>query len=304
MSHPTTTVSRMRSLAAFALALIVPLVLPDVAAAATKLPNTGIVLTKAAHEAGRLVVKGRTRQRWQLVRLDDPLRSKRSNRRTRAFTFIVEMHPGDCEIVLTVGRKKDVVKVSSCGPKGDPGPAGVQGPAGDKGDSGPMGPMGPAGAMGPAGPQGVPGADGVKGDPGLNAAIGYQVKSAGGTNPNGLSANTWGFIGPTVTRTVTPADRIHMSVNKAVGSTVAGGASGLKIAPCYRSVSAGGPVQPQGSAILDLRVPQNTRMPVGVSWVFANLTAGDYEFGMCAATGTPASWNDNEFGYLTLLVFQ
>lgn len=152
------------------------------AEAATRLPNTGIVLTKAAHEAGRLVIRGRTARPRQAVALDAPSVRRRSAG-DRTFEILADLTPGDCEIVLRIGARSDVVRLSACGPSG---------PRGERGDDGAPGPAGPsayqaaagagfpgteadwlaslAGSPGPAGGPGPTGDPGPAGSPGVDGA--------------------------------------------------------------------------------------------------------------------------------------
>ncbi len=80
------------------------------------LANTGINLTKAAIEGGRLVVQGTTVSPGTLVTLD----GKFSNRSTatKKFAFSLLYLPTDCFIELKLTTKTDQAAVSSCGPKG------------------------------------------------------------------------------------------------------------------------------------------------------------------------------------------
>lgn len=190
-------------------------------------------------------------------------------------------------------------------------PTGLVGPQGPAGPQGPIGMTGPQGPQGIQGIQGPPGADGAQGPQGIQGPQGPQgpsgvvqmlTASTSGTHPNNLTANTWGFVGATINATVTATQKVHLVAGKYMGSTVAGGASGLGIAACYQSTAAGATIQTQGGAKLGGQVPQNTRIDWTVTQVYTNLPAGTYTFGMCASVGTPANWNYNEFGYSSLIV--
>lgn len=122
--------------------------------------------------------------------------------------------------------------------------------------------------------------------------------SGAGTQPSAIAANTWGFVGPTVSVTVTAGQRVFMNAGKYMGSTA--GASGLGTAACYQA--SGGSVVTQGGAKLGGQVPANTRISWDIQWVYI-LSAGTYTIGMCANPGsTPANWNYNEYGYIAALV--
>lgn len=137
--------------------------------------------------------------------------------------------------------------------------------------------------------------------------ITFVTTSGGGANGTGgilygvNAANT--FIGPTVNVTLAAGQRAHMVVEKSLGSSVAGGASGLNIYPCYQ-LSGGGVLTTQGGGIFGLQVVNTQRIPFGINWVFSGLAAGTYTIGMCGASAAgSANWNNNEWGYISALVF-
>lgn len=183
---------------------------------------------------------------------------------------------------------------------------GIPGPAGPAGAQGMNGIPGPAGPAGPQGMNGVPGPAGPAGPQGPTGVVSALFASAGGTDPNSLAPNTTGFVGPTVNATVTAGQKLHVTTHKGMGSTVAGGANGLKIWVCSLSVDAPAGTAPNvvGGGIFGLAVPQNTRLSFGIGGLVQGLPAGTYQVGMCANVPTPADWNSNEFGYTTVLVLQ
>jgi hypothetical protein len=129
--------------------------------------------------------------------------------------------------------------------------------------------------------------------------IASTATSGSGGNPTNVVA----FIGPTVNVTLAAGQSAHMVMQKALGSTVAGGATDLDIYPCYLNV-AGGAVTAVGGGIFDLRIAQNQRLLFGMNHVYSGLPAGTYTIGMCGITSQPANWNNNEWGYISALVFQ
>jgi hypothetical protein len=162
----------------FASALVVSLTSPAVADQV--LPNTGITLFEAIHDAGQLVISGKTRSGGQIVVLDDPAAEVRAAA-NRRFSLAVDLVPGDCAIELSIkgpNRRSDTVAVSACGP---------QGPKGEQGDAGPIGPRGP---QGPRGLQGIAGAPGPKGETGARGATGPQ-------GPRGFPGYDGAFAGVT-----------------------------------------------------------------------------------------------------------
>ncbi len=125
------------------------------------LPSTGIELTKAAIEGGRLVVEGTTPAGRTRVTIDN--RSSAQSKKDGSFRFSLLRWPTDCVIQVSTAEGSDQALVSDCGPngekgpKGDEGPRGRQGPQGERGARGPEGPIGPTGPKGPEGPRGPQG---------------------------------------------------------------------------------------------------------------------------------------------------
>lgn len=128
------------------------------------------------------------------------------------------------------------------------------------------------------------------------------VYNASGFGNNTLTS-TLAFIGATQSITLKAGQKVLMIVNKSLGSTASGGASNLAIYPGYQL--SGGSVLGMGGAILGLQCAQNTRQLYGIQWCFNNLAAGTYTFGLAASCGSgAANWNSNDYGYITLLVFE
>jgi len=118
----------------------------------------------------------------------------------------------------------------------------------------------------------------------------------------GDPSSTLGFIGPTVSVTVSDGQRVYVSSHKALGSSSAGGAGDLDLYICYRV--SGSVITPTtvGGGSYNMAVPQNTRVPMGLTAVISGLTAGTYDVGLCGITSS-ANWNSNEYGYTSALVF-
>jgi len=168
---------------------------------AGKAGASGVTVTLAAIQAGKLVVEGTTAVPKTAVRLDDRFRVT-SAKITGQFRFDLVYLPSTCIVELKTSSGADQVVVAGCGlqgppgetgPAGPPGPtgaqgetgergqrgakgvAGAEGPAGPAGEPGPQGPVGPAGGIGPqgpAGPRGVKGAQGVQGPQGIAGMAG------------------------------------------------------------------------------------------------------------------------------------
>jgi len=117
----------------------------------------------------------------------------------------------------------------------------------------------------------------------------------------GVNASTT-FIGPTVNVVLAAGQRAHMLSNKSLGSSAIGGAFALNIYPCYQ-LSPTGPLTSQGGGILGLTVPTNQRQLYAINWVFSGLAAGTYTIGMCGSAFGAANWNNNDWGYISAMVF-
>jgi hypothetical protein len=155
-----------------------------------------------------------------------------------------------------------------------------------RGDSGTL----VLGAEAPGDPRPVPG-----------AVVDSATASGNGINPS----SQLNFIGPTVTVTVTGSgQRVHLTASKALGSVTVGGGLGLTIYACSRSTVPGSSLVTAGAGVANLRMPQNTRILQTISHVFSGLAPGTYELGMCGSSTNFSTWNDNNFGYATALVFQ
>ncbi|USN99963.1 MAG: hypothetical protein H6810_04685 [Phycisphaeraceae bacterium] len=110
------------------------------------------------------------------------------------------------------------------------------------------------------------------------------------------------FLTPTATVTITAGQKIYVSANAAFGSTIAGGADNLDIFIGYRVSGSGATPTTVGGGIFNLRVQQNTRVPMGISAVISNLVAGTYDVGMVGDDDGNGNWNNNEWGYVSVIV--
>ena len=184
------------------------------------------------------------------------------------------------------------------GATGATGPQGPQGTVGATGATGPQGPQGLVGATGATGPQGPVGATGATGPAGSQGIVTFATTSGAGGNPT----NSLAFIGPTVSVTITAGQKVKLDVTKALGTSVATGANSLNVFPCYQS-QAGGSITTAGGGLFGLKVAQNTRIPISLNYIFSGLPAGTYIFGMGGLSSNAANWNDNDFGYVSVIVF-
>jgi len=110
------------------------------------------------------------------------------------------------------------------------------------------------------------------------------------------------FLSTTVTVTIAAGQSIHVTANQTFGSTFAGGAGSLDIFIGYRVAGSGVTPTTIGGGMFNISVPQNTRMPFGVSAVITGLPAGTYEVGMAGDDDGNGQWNNGEWGYVSVLV--
>lgn len=152
---------------------------------------------------------------------------------------------------------------------------------------------------------GTPGVDGIRFPDGslqttAAAAPVVLFTSGSGNNP----ATTNNFLSTTATVTVTgPSQKILVTAHKAFGSTSATGANSLNLYIGYRlSGSTASPFS-VGAGIFGNRVTQNTRVTMGMSGVISGLAAGSYSVGLVGLSADAANWNDNEYSYVTAVVY-
>jgi hypothetical protein len=173
--------------------------------------------------------------------------------------------------------------------RGPDGPAGPAGPQGVAGPAGPTGPQGPAGVPGPAGPQGPTGSSGV---------ITSSTVSGFGNNPTGVLQ----FLSTTTSISIGAGQKIFVTSDKALGSSVVGGAANLNIWICYQLGA--NPIANMGAGIFGLRVDQNNRAVFGLNTILFGLAAGTYQVGLCGLTvDANTNWNSNEYGYTSAMAF-
>jgi hypothetical protein len=193
------------------------------------------------------------------------------------------------------------------GPQGNQGSQGVQGPTGPTGNSGSQGnpgPTGPTGPQGPLGSQGVTGPTGPSGATGATGPTGIVASNflsgfAGSSMPTGTSLAP-SFIGPLLAVTTTSTQKVYISGNAGLGSQSTG-ASDLNLYLCFQA--SGGAVTQFGNGIFGLTAPPNQRYSYGLTGI-TSLPAGTYSVGMCAVSPTQAAnWNNNEFVYVSAIVF-
>jgi hypothetical protein len=129
------------------------------------LPSTGIELTRATIEAGRLIIEGTTPTGRTRVYLD--IKASVQSKKNGSFRFSLVKWPVDCVVNLRTIDGSDEALIGNCGPKGDAGPRGAGGPTGSQGPKGDVGAMGSPGPQGPKGDEGPEGPKGPEGPAGI-----------------------------------------------------------------------------------------------------------------------------------------
>lgn len=158
---------------------------------------------------------------------------------------------------------------------------------------GPQGPPGEPGTQGAQGPQGLQGMQGPPGPPGVVSST-----TAWGTGASPLSSNN--FLSPPVLVTVGAGEDVVVTGQKAMGSTLSAGGTGLTLNICYQPV--GGALQPADSTgVTGIRVAGGTKVIHTLTAKLSNLQ-GDYNVGLCGFSSNSNSWNDNGSGSTTAIV--
>ncbi|MBX3378186.1 MAG: hypothetical protein KF678_14420 [Phycisphaeraceae bacterium] len=180
------------------------------------------------------------------------------------------------------------------GNDGAPGPTGMPGPAGPTGNDGLPGPAGPTGSTGPTGlqgPQGLPGPVGPTGNPGV---VNFATSAGFGT-----IGTTTAFFGPIVTLNLTAGQKVMMVSSNAFGASSLA-ANSLNMYPCYKLST--GALTLVGGGSFGLSCPANTRLSYSINGIFTVPTTGTYQIGPCGSS-TSTNWTNNEWGYVSVIVF-
>lgn len=103
-------------------------------------------------------------------------------------------------------------------------------------------------------------------------------------------------VGPTVTITTTPGQKVLITASQAFGTTLSSGASGLSLFICRFS---GDTATTLGQGVLGIAASQGNRHIETLSYVHSPSTAGTHTYGLCGSSINSADWNSNEYGYVT-----
>lgn len=110
------------------------------------------------------------------------------------------------------------------------------------------------------------------------------------------------FLSPTLTVTISAGQKIVVIANRAFGTVSAAGAGNLDLYVGYRVAGSGAVPTNYGGGMFNLTAVQNERTAFGISGVITGLSAGTYEVGMTGDDDGNGQWNNNEWGYLTVMV--
>jgi hypothetical protein len=113
-----------------------------------------------------------------------------------------------------------------------------------------------------------------------------------------LSDDEIRFVGPTVTLTIGSGDVVHITATHALGAGSAA-ATNLDLFPCRLLTS--GAFSLGNFGLFDGSAPPNSRLSWTVTGVFAGMSAGTHQLGMCYRTSSP-NWSNNNFGTVTAIV--
>jgi hypothetical protein len=113
------------------------------------------------------------------------------------------------------------------------------------------------------------------------------------------------FLGPTVQVTLASGNRIHVMATATLGSTVVGGATMTRLSTCHQPAAGGVLVDNDADWHDNVRVPQNTRVPMTMTQRISGLV-GTYNVGLCyqMIAGQPAGWNSNNWVNNEVIVTQ
>ena len=136
----------------------------------------------------------------------------------------------------------------------------------------------------------------------MSGVVASAVENNYGYNDGGVSTSL-DFIGPTATVSVGSGERIFISASKALGTSKSSGAWDLKLYVCHRRTGTTVPTT-IGSGMAGLRVTQWIHIPFALSAATGALDPDSYEVGMCGFSPQAETWNLNEYGYVTALVFK
>ncbi|MCU0831790.1 MAG: hypothetical protein MUC58_09835 [Rhizobiaceae bacterium] len=170
--------------------------------------------------------------------------------------------------------------------EGDVGPAGPQGPQGQAGARGAAGPVGPVGATGPIGPAG----------PQVGAVV--LTSESHGQIP--VLAPNAKLMANSILVEVPNGARVHITASAVVGATLQPTLESLDYGICY-ATGLPGALQQFPASTIELKVRNSGQVAIAHNGLTPVLAGGVYRFGFCIENFTNVSFDDNDFGSITIM---
>lgn len=149
---------------------------------------------------------------------------------------------------------------------------------------------------------GAPGVDGIRYPDGtLQTTAATTPAMAFSSGSASTPTATASFISAVTTITLTRSSRIFVTSQAALGSSAAGGATGLNLYIAYRP--SGGSITTVGGGVFGLTCAQNQRSLFGLSGLTPILPPGVYDVGLAGSSSTGVNWNNNEWSYTTAIAY-
>lgn len=124
-----------------------------------------------------------------------------------------------------------------------------------------------------------------------------QSKAGSGNSPTA----TRDFLSTQISVAITSSTQtIHFTVTQSFGSST--GAAGLDIYPGYRIDGSNSDPSVISAGIFNLTAEANQRQTFTISGVITDLSPGTYDFGMVGDDDGNGNWDNNEWGYISLMV--
>jgi len=117
---------------------------------------------------------------------------------------------------------------------------------------------------------------------------------------SGIITSSTAFFNPTVTLTLTAGQRVMLVQSNAFGAS-ANAANALNMYPCYQI--SGGPITTVGGGIFGLTADILQRNSYSINGIFTVPASGTYTIGACGSSLNAANWTNNEWGYVSVIVF-
>jgi hypothetical protein len=122
-------------------------------------------------------------------------------------------------------------------------------------------------------------------------------------NQTSTPSTTLAYLSPALTINVTSGQAVIVSAEITIGTTIAGGASGLRLWICYQP-SGGTLTTPHAIDWIDGQLVQNMLAVYPITDTITGLGTGSYTVGLCGSQtgGVPNNWNLEDWAYTTAQV--